>query len=71
VPVCFDVADAIRKSRSAGDTYITLHTATYNGNNQWNFGFISREHAYGPTLAPQIVFSLENWVKRGLSIVVR
>lgn len=71
VPVCFDVAGAIRESRSKGDTHITLHTATYNGNNQWNFSFISREHAYGPTLAPQIVFSLENWVKRGLSIVVR
>ena len=69
-PVCFDLADVIRRARLAGDTHITLHTATYSANN-WNFGIISRERAHGVSCAAQIVFTLKNWVQDGMMIVIR
>ncbi len=70
VPVEFDVADAIRTARAAGDTHVTLHTAAYSSG-QWNFGIISRERSQGVSCAPQIVFVLKNWVKRGLVIIIK
>ena len=70
VPVEFDVADAIRTARAAGDTHVTLHTAAYSSG-QWNFGIISRERSQGVSCAPQIEFTLRNWVKSGTIIIVR
>ena len=32
VPVCFNVADAIRAAKASGDMHITLHTASYSSN---------------------------------------
>ena len=70
VPVEFDVTDAIRTARAAGDTHVTLHTAAYSGGN-WNFGIISRERAQGASQAAQIVFTLKNWVLKGTVIFIR
>ena len=70
VPVEFDVADAIRTARAAGDTHVTLHTAAYSGGN-WNFGIISRERSQGVSCAPQIEFTLRNWVMSGTKIIIR
>ena len=70
VPVEFDVADAIRTARAAGDTHVTLHTAAYSYGN-WNFGIISRERSQGVSCAPQIEFTLRNWVKGPFVLVVR
>ena len=70
VPVEFDVADAIRTARAAGDTHVTLHTAAYSYGN-WNFGIISRERSQGVSCAPQIEFTLRNWVMSGTIIIVR
>ncbi len=70
VPVCFDVADAIRAAKANGETHITLHTSTYSGGN-WNFGIISRERSQGVSCAPQIEFTLKNWVQRGLVLSIR
>lgn len=69
--VSFDVASAIRAARAAGESHITLHTATYCDSGNWNFGFIPRERSQGISLGPQIVFTLKNWVKRGMSIAIR
>ena len=70
VPVEFDVADAIRTARAAGDTHVTLHTAAYSGGN-WNFGIISREGVRGFSFGAQIVFTLKNWVRKGTAISIR
>ena len=70
MPVEFDVTDAIRTARAAGDTHVTLHTAAYSGGN-WNFGIISRERAQGASQAAQIVFTLKNWVLKGTVILIR
>jgi hypothetical protein len=69
--VSFDVAAAIRAARAAGQTHITLHSASYCGSGNWNFGFIPRERSQGVSLAPQIVFTLKNWVRKGVVITVR
>ena len=69
--VSFDVAAAIRAARAAGQTHITLHTASYCGSGNWNFGFIPRERSQGVSLAPQIVFTLKNWVRKGVVITIR
>ena len=72
VPVCFNVADAIRAAKASGDMHITLHTASYSSNGGWNFDFVSRERSQGVSCAPQIVFVLKNWViKRGMTIVIQ
>ena len=70
MPVEFDVTAAIRAARAAGDTHVTLHTATYS-TGEWNFGFISRERSQGVSCAPQIEFTLRNWVKGPFVLVVR
>ena len=70
MPVEFDVADAIRTARAAGDTHITLHTAAYSSG-QWNFGIISRERSQGVSCAAQIEFTLKNWVSNPFVITVR
>ena len=70
VPVEFDMTAAIRAARAAGDTHVTLHTATYS-TGEWNFGFISRERSQGVSCAPQIEFTLRNWVKGPFVLVVR
>ena len=69
VPVCFDVADAIRAAKAAGDSHITLHTSTYSSGN-WNFGIISRERSQGVSCAAQIEFTLKNWVSNPFVIVL-
>ena len=69
--VSFDVAAAIRAARAAGQTHITLHSASYCGSGNWNFGFIPRERSQGVSLAPQIVFTLKNWVRKGVVITIR
>ena len=69
VPVEFDVAAAIRAARAAGEAHITLHTATYSTGG-WNFGFISRERSQGVSCAPQIEFTLKNWVSNPFVIVL-
>lgn len=69
VPVCFDVADAIRAAKANGETHITLHTSTYSGGN-WNFGIISRERSQGVSCAAQIEFTLKNWVSNPFVIVL-
>ena len=70
VPVCFDVADAIRTAKANGDSHITLHTSAYSAG-RWNFGIISRERSQGVSCAPQIEFALKNWVANPFVIVVR
>ena len=70
VPVCFDVADAIRTAKANGDSHITLHTSAYSAGN-WNFGIIPRERSQGVSCAPQIEFALKNWVANSFVIVVR
>ena len=70
VPLCFDVTDAIRAAKAAGESHITLHSATAGGNN-WNFGIIPRERAQGVSQAAQIVFALKNWTVSGTVIMVR
>lgn len=70
VPVCFDVADAIRAAKAAGDSHITLHTSTYSGGN-WNFGIISRERSQGVSCAAQIEFTLKSWVSSPFVVVIR
>lgn len=70
VPVEFNVADAIRTARAAGDTHVTLHTAAYSSG-QWNFGIISRERSQGVSCAAQIEFTLKNWVSNPFVITVR
>ena len=70
--VSFDVTSAIRAARAAGASHITLHSASYCINNNWNFGFIPRERSQGVSLGPQIVFTLKNWVPmRGLIFILR
>ena len=69
-PVEFDVADAIRTARAAGDTHVTFHTAAYSSGN-WNFGIIPRERSQGVSCAPQIEFTLKSWVSSHLVIVIR
>ena len=70
VPLCFDVTDAIRAAKAAGESHITLHSATAGGNN-WNFGIIPRERSQGVSQAAQIVFALKNWTVSGTVIMVR
>ena len=70
VPLCFDVTDAIRAAKAAGESHITLHSATAGGNN-WNFGIIPRERAQGVSQAAQIVFTLKNWTVSGTVIMFR
>ncbi|MBQ7189625.1 MAG: DNRLRE domain-containing protein [Kiritimatiellae bacterium] len=69
--VSFDVASAIRAARAAGASHITLHSASYCGSGNWNFGFIPRERSQGISLAPQIEFTLKNWVRKGFIITIR
>ena len=70
MPVEFDVTAAIKAARAAGDTHVTLHSSTYSTGN-WNFGIISRERSQGVSCAPQIEFTLRNWVKGPFVLVVR
>lgn len=71
VPVCFDVADAIRAAKTVEDTHITLHTFTYSSSG-WNFGIVSRERSQGVSCAAQIEFTLKNWVgNQALVITLR
>ena len=70
VPLCFDLTDAIRAAKAAGESYITLHSATAGGNN-WNFGIIPRERSQGVSCAAQIEFALKNWTVSGTVIMVR
>ena len=70
VPLCFDLTDAIRAAKAAGESYITLHSATAGGNN-WNFGIIPHERAQGVSQAAQIVFTLKNWTVSGTVIMFR
>ena len=70
VPLCFDVTDAIRAAKAAGESHITLHSATAGGDN-WNFGIIPRERSQGVSCAAQIVFALKNWTVSGTVIMVR
>ena len=70
VPLCFDLTDAIRAAKTAGESYITLHSATAGGNN-WNFGIIPHERAQGVSQAAQIVFALKNWTMSGTVIMFR
>ena len=70
VPLCFDVTDAIRAAKAAGESHITLHSATAGGNN-WNFGIIPRERSQGVSCAAQIEFALKNWTVSGTVIMVR
>ena len=69
--VSFDVTSAIRAARAAGASHITLHSASYCGSGNWNFGFIPRERSQGISLGPQIVFTLKNWVPHGMVIMIR
>ena len=70
VPLCFDVTDAIRAAKAAGESHITLHSATAGGDN-WNFGIIPRERSQGVSCAAQIVFALKNWTVSGTVIMFR
>ena len=70
VPLCFDLTGAIRAAKAAGESYITLHSATAGGNN-WNFGIIPHERAQGVSQAAQIVFTLKNWTVSGTVIMFR
>ena len=63
--LAFDISDAVRAALAANETHLTLHTATLNPNNNWNFSFVTRERAQGPSLAPHIEFVLKNWVQKG------
>ncbi len=69
----YDVASIISAAKAKGDSHITFHTCTYDPDSydQWNFGIIPRERAQGVSQAAQIVFTLKNWVKRGMSIAIR
>jgi hypothetical protein len=67
----FDISAAVREALAANETHLTLHTPTWNSNNNWNFGFVTRERAQGPSLAPHIEFVLKSWVLKGSVIVIR
>ena len=69
--IAFDISAAVRAALAANETHLTLHTATWNSNNNWNFGFVTRERAQGPSLAPRIEFVLKNWVPKGTAIHIR
>ena len=69
--LAFDISDAVRAALAANETHLTLHTATLNPNNNWNFSFVTRERAQGPSLAPHIEFVLKNWVQKGPIIRIR
>ena len=69
--LAFDISDAVRAALAAHETHLTLHTATWNNNNNWNFGFVTRERAQGPSLAPRIEFVLKSWVLKGSIIRMR
>ena len=69
--LAIDISAAVREALAANETHLTLHTATWNSNNNWNFGFITRERAQGPSLAPHIEFVLKSWVRKGTVICIR
>ena len=69
-PLCFDVTDTVRAAKAAGESHITLHSATAGGNN-WNFGIIPRERSQGVSCAAQIEFALKNWTVSGTVIMFR
>ena len=69
--IAFDISAAVRAALAANETHLTLHTATWNSNNNWNFGFVTRERAQGPSLAPRIEFVLKTWVRKGTTIRIR
>ena len=69
--IAFDISAAVREALAANETHLTLHTATRNSNDNWNFGFVTRERAQGPSLAPHIEFVLKSWVRKGTVIYIR
>ena len=69
--LALDISDAVRAALAANETHLTLHTATWNNNDNWNFSFVTRERAQGPSLAPRIEFVLKSWVLKGTVIRIR
>ena len=69
--LAFDISAAVRTALAANETHLTLHTATWNNNDNWNFSFVTRERAQGPSLAPRIEFVLKSWVRKGMVIRMR
>ena len=69
--LAFDISAAVREALAANETHLTLHTATRNSNDNWNFSFVTRERAQGPSLAPHIEIVLKSWVLKGTAIHIR